>query len=84
MKKINHAMEQRISRILHVVALCGMKRLVLGAFGCGVFQNAPQDIANIFKKLLDGPYLGYFSHIYFAIPEDAMNENKVAFDKVFF
>lgn len=44
----------------------GVDTVVLGAFGCGVLHNPPNEIAEIFKDLITF-YAGHFDKIYFAI-----------------
>ncbi len=58
---------KRIKFILDIFEATGNKKLVLGAFGCGVFKNPPSLVASTFKKLLDsGQYS--FTDIIFAVP----------------
>ena len=40
---------------------------MLGAWGCGVFQNDPEQIAELFQIALEGPFRGAFSHVAFAV-----------------
>lgn len=54
--------------ILNIAADQGHEVLVLGAWGCGVFNNEPQDVAEYFKALSDGQFKGVFREIVFAIP----------------
>lgn len=42
----------RITGMLKVAAYCGYKRLVLGAFGCGAFQNDAKVVSDLFYKAL--------------------------------
>ncbi len=65
--EIRQAMHERIERVLGVAALHGHERLVLGAWGCGVFQNDPEQIAELFQIALEGPFRGAFSHVAFAV-----------------
>lgn len=45
--------------------------IVLGAFGCGAFANPPEEIAQIFKEVLDEPdYRDKFEKVVFAIIDD--------------
>jgi len=54
--------------VLAVAALHGYEALVLGAWGCGVFQNDPTAIARIFATVLSEPlFEGRFSHVEFAV-----------------
>lgn len=46
-------MHSRIVRILEVAYANGIDNLVLGAFGCGVFQNDPYKVACIFDDCLN-------------------------------
>jgi uncharacterized protein (TIGR02452 family) len=66
-KIVQNIMLQRIDKILSVAAANNQEALVLGAFGCGVFKNDPEDVAQYFKTLLDGKFKGVFKHITFAI-----------------
>src|SRR5574344_355015 len=45
-------MTNRIKRILDVVARENVEVLILGAFGCGAFQNPPEIVAGIFNSLI--------------------------------
>lgn len=65
---IDFAMRTRIEKILAVAAHHGYERLLLGAFGCGVFRNEPVDVARIFKECLDSPrFAGRFQEVSFAV-----------------
>jgi uncharacterized protein (TIGR02452 family) len=50
--------------------------LVLGAWGCGVFQNDPAEIAGLFAAALRGPFQGAFANVVFAIL-DRSDERRV-------
>lgn len=66
--KVNDVMTNRCRRILEVCLFFGIKNIVLGAFGCGVFENRPEDVSEIFRKLIvDDEYGAYFDRIIFAI-----------------
>jgi uncharacterized protein (TIGR02452 family) len=41
--------------------------LILGAWGCGVFQNDPVSMANVFRELLTGEFANCFERVIFAI-----------------
>ncbi|MFD5792168.1 TIGR02452 family protein [Streptomyces diastatochromogenes] len=56
------ALARRAERVLETAAAHGYRRLVLGAWGCGVFQNDPAQVAGAFRALL-GPG-GRFAHTF--------------------
>lgn len=60
------------------------KLLILGAWGCGVFQNDPHEIAEMFNDLLKGEFANCFERVIMAI-YDTTQTRKVyqAFDGVF-
>lgn len=61
-------MERRARMVLAIAARHGYQALVLGAWGCGVFQNDPTVIARIFANALVDPlFAGRFAHVEFAI-----------------
>jgi uncharacterized protein (TIGR02452 family) len=56
----------RARRVLAVAAAHGDRRLVLGAWGCGVFRNDPAMVANAFADaLVDSA--GWFDQVVFAV-----------------
>ena len=42
---------RKIRRIFEVAVYKGIKILVLGAWGCGVYANPPSHIAELFKQV---------------------------------
>lgn len=72
-------LDSRIDFVLKIAANTYTKTLVLGAFGCGVFGNDPQLVAELFKKNLQKYY---FEQVIFAIPNKG-NDNYEVFKKVF-
>lgn len=66
------AMEKRLRIMLSVAYQNNYRNLVLGAWGCGVFRNEAQDVAEHFRKvLIDEGYAKYFNEICFAIHRKA-------------
>ena len=65
--EIVRAMEERVARALAIAAAHGHGRLVLGAWGCGVFGNDPRVVAEAFGRELEGPFAGVFDEIVFAV-----------------
>jgi uncharacterized protein (TIGR02452 family) len=56
----------RAGRVLAVAAAHGHRRLVLGAWGCGVFRNDPAVVAAAFAAQLTRCQ-GYFDQVVFAV-----------------
>lgn len=75
----------RIENILESAIDHGAEALVLGAFGCGVFNNPPKLVAEAFAKVLNRErYLHAFREIVFAIRTTKKNDrNAQAFREVF-
>ncbi|MEV4429829.1 TIGR02452 family protein [Streptomyces sp. NPDC053792] len=67
------ALASRAERVLETAAAAGYRRLVLGAWGCGVFQNDPAEVAGAFKALLtgEGRFAGHFEEVVFAVLDRA-------------
>jgi uncharacterized protein (TIGR02452 family) len=66
--QVRAALESRTASVLAVAADRGHRRLVLGAWGCGVFRNDPGDVAAVFAAWLASPsFAGMFDHVVFAV-----------------
>ncbi|MEV6238167.1 TIGR02452 family protein [Lentzea sp. NPDC051838] len=59
------ALRQRATRVLQIAAAHGHRRLVLGAWGCGVFGNEPRVVAETFREVLGENR--FFDHVVFAV-----------------
>jgi uncharacterized protein (TIGR02452 family) len=66
-EKYKKAFLKRMDRLLAVACKYNHTRLVLGAWGCGVFGNSPMEVAMMFKGLLLGRYSGCFDEVVFAV-----------------
>jgi uncharacterized protein (TIGR02452 family) len=60
---------RRIHRVLAIARSFGYPALVLGAWGCGAFENEPQRTARDFRRALAGEFQGAFAHVVFAIAD---------------
>lgn len=60
--------EAKMKSVIRIAAHKGVRRLVLGAWGCGAFGNPVTDIAKAWRKVLDGCGL--------AADDDIKKENK--------
>jgi uncharacterized protein (TIGR02452 family) len=68
-------MQRRAKMVLAVAALHRYEALVLGAWGCGVFQNDPTSIAKIFASALSDPlFAGRFAHVEFAVYDSSPDQ----------
>ncbi|MGW7332305.1 TIGR02452 family protein [Streptomyces sp. NPDC054840] len=80
--EIPAALVRRAELVLEVAALHGYRRLVLGAWGCGVFQNDPAQVAEAFRSLLADRFDGVFERVVFGIL-DRDPTTREAFDRAF-
>lgn len=66
-KEIFNCMLNRAEKILSIAVENGNQNIVLGAWGCGVFRNSVEDIAEIFRILLfEKNYISLFDNVIFA------------------
>ena len=85
-KQIKSTMLRRTEKLLSVAAIHNYKVLILGAWGCGVFQNNPEDVARYFHyHLLENPqFSSLFEKVVFAILDKTKDESVInAFRKIF-
>ncbi|GGQ13193.1 TIGR02452 family protein [Streptomyces mutabilis] len=63
------ALAARAERVLETATAHGYRRLVLGAWGCGVFRNDPAQVAGAFRTLLGpgGRFSAAFERVAFGI-----------------
>ncbi len=65
--EVRQILHERAGRVLSVAESNGHDALVLGAWGCGVFGCSPKMVAQVFRKLLVGPFNGTFREVVFAV-----------------
>ena len=80
--RVETALRRRAGLVLAIAAHHGIDRLVLGAWGAGVFGNDPEMVADAFCTLLAGPFEGAFDEVVFAI-YGGKGENTDAFAAAF-
>ena len=74
-KELLELHKKRARHMLAVAAANGAEILVLGAFGCGAFQNKPEIVARAYKEIIP-EFQGQFARIEFAVycpPRDDRN-----------
>jgi uncharacterized protein (TIGR02452 family) len=80
---VTHAIHRRVHNMLHVAELYHQRRLVLGAWGCGIFGNDPLEVASSFRMAIP-EFLGAFDEICFAIYDTSETKHVLrTFEKVF-
>jgi uncharacterized protein (TIGR02452 family) len=60
-------MRVRVLKVLAIAAEKGHDAVVLGAWGCGVFGNDPQEIAELFQRALEERFDGAFARVVFGV-----------------
>lgn len=77
---VEQTMLQRMDKVLAIFVDNGIENLVLGAWGCGVFQNEPTDIARYFAHFLlnNGKYSKAFKNILFAVLDSSKEQKNIA------
>jgi uncharacterized protein (TIGR02452 family) len=78
--QIRPVMTERLRKVLWVAWRQGHTRLVLGAWGCGVFGNDPYEMADLFAEALlaGGEFHGVFAQVVFAIYDRTNNRASFA------
>ena len=70
------AMGERMERALRLFGAMEDRVLVLGAYGCGVFRNDPEDVARRWQELLNTPdYAGRFRQVVFAVLDRSRSQS---------
>lgn len=73
---VEATMRQRIDRVLAITYKHGYKNLILGAWGCGVFKNKPEAIAEYFYSALSpgGRFYDAFENVRFSVLDHAKDQ----------
>ncbi len=76
LRHVESALRRRAELVLGIAHSHRVDRLVLGAWGCGVFRNDPRTVAGIFAELLGkaGKFDGAFDEVVFAVFDRSENE----------
>jgi uncharacterized protein (TIGR02452 family) len=68
--KIVEVTRLRMQKVLMLFAENECVDIILGAWGCGVFQNVPAEMASLFHECLEGNFKNVFRKVLFAIKSD--------------
>ena len=85
-EEIKNIMLERAKKVLAIAVINNHRNIILGAWGCGVFQNSPRDIAEIFYEHLvsNDRFKNYFDLVVFAILDRSEQLNIIqSFKNVF-
>lgn len=76
LRHVEPTMKRRAELVLSIASSHRVDRLVLGAWGCGVFRNDPRTVAGIFAEALEssGKFAGVFGEVVFAVFDRSENE----------
>lgn len=73
-EQAERVMKERMELALAIFAKQGLRRLVLGAYGCGVFRNDPVKVASWWRELLeDKGYGAWFDEVIYAVLDYSKN-----------
>jgi uncharacterized protein (TIGR02452 family) len=70
---------ERAARVLAVALHHGVRVIVLGAWGCGVFANDPENVAGVFAFHLGagGAFAGRFERVVFAVYDTSAAQSTI-------
>jgi len=77
--QIATTMANRIAKILGIAARNDYEHLILGAWGCGVFRNDPDEVAGLFASALlkDDRFRNRFRTVVFAVLDSTADESVI-------
>lgn len=78
-EQIPKVMLNRIEKLLSIAAIHNYSTLVLGAWGCGVFGNQPEQVAkDFYYHLVQNPHLNrFFKKVVFAVLDNTTEESNI-------
>jgi uncharacterized protein (TIGR02452 family) len=66
---VDSVMSIRAEKVLSVAAAHGVRRFILGAWGCGAFGLRAEMMAQVFRNAFGGPFRAVFDEIVFAVTD---------------
>lgn len=83
LETLEKVIHRRLRNILEVAIARDVDVLVLGAIGCGAFNNPPEVVAEQFRRLLiDEGYRDHFKRVVFAIKPGRRDDNLETFRSI--
>jgi uncharacterized protein (TIGR02452 family) len=76
--KVPETLRRRAEYVLALAAAHGYRRLVLGAWGCGVFRNDPRVVARAFADHLRDAWSGRFERVRFSVLDTSLSQETLA------
>lgn len=77
---LKEQLRQGIASQLDTLILEGQKHVVLGAWGCGVFKNDPELVAQIYREEIE-KRADFFEHIIFAVLNSSGYDKHTIFER---
>jgi uncharacterized protein (TIGR02452 family) len=76
LRHVEPTLRRRAELVLRIATAHQVQRIVLGAWGCGVFRNEPSTVAKIFADLIKAPgtFAGVFAEVVFAVYDRSENQ----------
>jgi len=81
LSQLETVFKNRIDLLMSLAVNNNIDRIILGAWGCGVFKNAYEDVASYFAELIEEKYKYSFKEIIFAIYGRSNNNSLEAFNE---
>jgi uncharacterized protein (TIGR02452 family) len=78
-REVAPVLQHRAKLVLGIAAAHGVRRLILGAWGCGVFRNDPKVVAHAFAALIRSPgdFSAVFDEVVFAIYDRSKDQSVI-------
>jgi len=84
LQEAKRVMRRRMKLVLAIFAEQGARNLVLGAYGCGVFQNDPLQVAEWWKEIMGEGFCRWFESVFYAVLDLSRGRKCIgAFQQVF-
>ncbi len=81
-KEVHGVLQTRAAKVLVLAVHLGYKRIILGAWGCGVFRNSPVMVAEVFEELLETTFKNQFEQVTFAVFDNSKDQATLSAFKI--